>query len=118
MKYEGLIITSVYSTGRIPGKALAEASFVELYNSTNEDIPLAGVALYLASKTGEYTSYPFGYKDVIPAKGYFLIKGDAAIGAYEKVFSLDSYDAVMPIRPDVKKMSRPSQLAGTSKSRW
>ncbi len=98
--YTGLVINTVYSVGRMPGKALAEASFVELYNNTDRDIPLAGAALYLSGKTGGYTAYPFGQDHVIPAGGYFLIKGDPAIGTYETVFSLDHCDATMPIRPD------------------
>ncbi len=98
--YMGLVINTVYSVGRMPGKALAEASFVELYNNTDRDIPLAGAALYLAGKSGGYTAHPFSSDHVIPAKGYFPIKGDAAIGAYDTVFSLDHYDAAMPIRPD------------------
>lgn len=98
--YDGLVITSVYSVGRMPNKAMAEASFVEIYNNTDRDISLGGAALYLAGKTGEYTSCAFSEDHVIPAGGYFLIKGDPAIGAYETVFSLDHYDALMPIRPD------------------
>ena len=98
--YTGIVINTVYSVGRMPNKALAEASFVELYNNTDKDISLAGAALYLAGKTGDYTAHPFYEDHVIPAKGYFLIKGDNAIGTHETVFSLDHYDAVMPIRPD------------------
>ncbi|MBQ9780489.1 MAG: CotH kinase family protein [Clostridia bacterium] len=98
--YTQIVINTVYSVGRMPNKALAEASFVELYNNTDRDISLAGAALYLAGKTGNYTAYPFAESHVIPARGYFLIKGDPAIGAYESVFSLDTCDAAMPIRPD------------------
>ncbi len=98
--YRGLVIHSVYSTGRIPGKALCEASFVELYNSTDQDISLAGAALYLAGESGGYTAYPFGFSHTVPAGGYFLIKGEAAVGAYTSLFSLTHYDAEMPLRPD------------------
>ena len=98
--YTGIVINTVYSVGRMPNKALAEASFVELYNNTDRDIPLAGAALYLAGKTGNYTAYPFDESHVIPARGYFLIKGDPAIGSYKPVFTLHTCDATMPIRPD------------------
>lgn len=98
--YHGLVITTVYSTGRIPHKALAEASFVELYNSTDKDITLAGTALYLADRNGSCTAHPFAYDHIIPAGGYFLVKGEAALGTYEPVFTLTHADATLPIRPD------------------
>ncbi|MBE6559007.1 MAG: hypothetical protein E7661_08400 [Ruminococcaceae bacterium] len=98
--YGGLVITSVYSAGRMPNKALCEASFVELYNNTDRDISLAGAALYLAGKNGDYTAYPFLRGQVIPAGGYFLIKGAPAIGEFATVFSLENYDAAMSLRPD------------------
>lgn len=98
--YAGLVIHEVYSTGRIPGKALCEASFVELYNSTDKDISLAGAALYLSGKTGGYTAYPFSFDHTVPAGGYFLIRGEDAVGAYENLFSLTHYDAEMSLRPD------------------
>ncbi len=98
--YSEIVITSVYSVGRMPNKALCENSFVELYNNTDRNISLAGAALYLAGKSGDYTAYPFARDHVIPARGYFLIKGDQAIGDYTAVFTLTHCDAEMPLRPD------------------
>lgn len=98
--YSQLVITSLYTAGRMPGKALAEASYVEIYNGSDRDISLAGVALYLSGKDGAYESYAFGYEDSIPAKGYFLVRGLDAQGTYQSVLSLTHYDTAMAIRPD------------------
>lgn len=97
--YQSLVITSVYTTGRGAGKGLAEASFVELYNGSDKDISLGGAALYLSGNEGAYAAYPFEKDHVIPAGGYFLIRGLDAVGTYKTVFCLDSYDAQMPFRP-------------------
>ncbi len=98
--YHGLVIASVYSAGEVPHKALVEASFVELYNSSSQDISLAGVALYVAEGEGAYTAYPFGFDEVIPAGGHYLIRGEDAKGRYQTVFSLTSFDTTMPITPN------------------
>ncbi len=98
--YENIIISSVYSTGRVAGKALNPFCFVELYNNTDKDISLAGCALYLSDHLGNVTSYPFTYAQTISAGSYFLIKGESASGKYETVFEITDVDAVMPLRPD------------------
>lgn len=97
--YTALVITSVYTTGRGAGDALAEASFVELYNSSDKDISLAGAALYLSGNGGDYTAYPFSEGHTVPAGGYFLIRGMDAPGESRNVFTLSHYDVAMPLRP-------------------
>ncbi len=97
--YTSLVITSVYATGRTGVDALADASFVELYNASDKDVTLAGAALYLSGNQGNYTPYPFSEGHVVPAGGYFLIRGADVAGESRDVFALSSYDAAMPIRP-------------------
>lgn len=97
--YQKLVITSVYSTGKMPKKALVDASFVEIYNPTERDITLGGAALYLADADGDYVAHGFDITDTIPAGGYFLVRGMDAVGESADVFEITHYDAKMNIRP-------------------
>ncbi len=89
--YDALVITALYATGNRPG-AMADASFVEIYNNSDTDIPLAGVSLYLSDRGGDFVEYPFAAEDVIPARGHFLVRGRDAVGESEDVLSVDTYD--------------------------
>lgn len=100
--YGGLVITSFYATGSIPDRALCAASYIELFNGGDDDLPLKGVALYVSNGGGAYEEYRFGFGDVIPARGCFLIRGRDAKGVHEDVLSVDRYDTVFPLTLDAK----------------
>ena len=90
--YRSLVITSYYAAGKVAGKAMAAASFAELYNGSDTPIPLAGVSLYVSDRGGDFTEYRFSEGDMIHAKGFFLIRGKDANGAHENVLSVERYD--------------------------
>ncbi len=90
--YEALVISAYYAAGHLAGEAHAEASFVELANPTDKDIPLAGVSLYVASIDGAFTEYGFPEGDVVPADGRFLIRGMDANGESRGTLTVAVYD--------------------------
>lgn len=93
VNYRALVITSYYATGRVAGKAMVAASYVELRNGSDTPIPLAGVSLYVSDKGGNFTEYRFSEGDTIPAGGFFLVRGKDANGAHENALSVEQYDA-------------------------
>ena len=92
IRYSALVITSYYATGKVAGKAMAAASFVELHNGADTPIPLAGLSLYVSDRGGDFTEYRFSEDDVIPAKGFFLVRGKDAGGAHADALSVEKYD--------------------------
>ncbi len=90
--HDGLVITSYYAAGKVAGKAMAAASYVELHNTSDTPIPLAGVSLYVSDRGGDFTEYRFSEGDAVPAKGFFLIRGRDANGAHENAISVEKHD--------------------------
>ncbi len=89
---DSFVITSYYATGNVAGDALVDASYVELYNSTEEALPLYGLSLYLSNGGESYTEYRFHEEDTVPPKGYFLIRGRDAVGLTPQALSVEQYD--------------------------
>ena len=99
--YGALLITSYYATGNVAGDAMVEASYVELYNNSHTPIPLAGVALYVSNGEGAFSEYRFHEADVVPAEGYFLIRGRDANGRSEDALTVERYDRLFAaLSPD------------------
>ena len=92
LDYGSLVITSYYAAGRVAGKAMANASYVEMYNGSSTPIPLAGLSLYVSDRGGDFTEYRFSAEDTIPPQGFFLVRGADANGRYEKALFVESYD--------------------------
>ena len=90
--YTNLIISSYYAAGKIAGRALVAASYVELYNRGDTPISLAGVSLYVSNQEKEFAEYRFSHGDTVPPKGYFLIRGRDANGAHEDALTVEQYD--------------------------
>ncbi len=102
--YSALVITAYYATGNTPGEAMADASFVEIYNTKNTPLSLAGVSLYVQNREEEFLEYPFYDGDIIPANGAFLIRGRAALGESADVLTLEHYDRLCAsLSPDPKR---------------
>lgn len=79
--YRGLLIVSVYGTGKNNIDASASHGFIQLYNSTDHDISLAGASLYYQKKSGSaYTELIFPSEAVIPAGGYYLVRAASPTG--------------------------------------
>ncbi|UKI13518.1 MAG: lamin tail domain-containing protein [Oscillospiraceae bacterium] len=74
------MIVSVYGTGKKNTDAAASHGFVQLYNSTDRDIRLAGAALYYRKDSGGYTELLFPEDAVIPAGGYYLVRAASPKG--------------------------------------
>ena len=93
--YEGVFISKVYGNG---GKsdAAAEHSFVELYNSTDEEVSLFGLSLYCKSSGADpFVQFPFPSDAVIAPNSHYLVRGKAAAKYDEScaVLHINSYDA-------------------------
>lgn len=76
----GVIISQVYGGGGNSGAPI-KSDFIELYNTTDEDIDITGWTIFYASATGNFKaigseSYDVGIvlSGVIKAKSFFLIK--------------------------------------------
>ena len=91
--YTPLLINSYYASGKVAGKALVASSYVELYNGSDAPIALAGLSLYVSDNGGSFSEYRFASDAMIPAKGFFLVKGRDANGAHENALTLEHYDA-------------------------
>ncbi len=101
--YSVLVITAYYATGNAPGEAMADASFVEIYNNSNTPIPLAGVSLYVSDRGGAFIEYPFYEGDIVPAEGAFLVRGRDAVGESADALTVDCFDRLHPsLSPDPK----------------
>ncbi len=79
-QYRGILIVSVYGTGKKNTDASASHGFVQLYNSTDRDIRLAGASLYYRKDSGSYTELLFPADAVIPAGGYYLVRAASPSG--------------------------------------
>ncbi len=101
--YSALVITAYYATGNAPGEAMADASFVEIYNTSDTAIPLSGVSLYVSDRGEAFTEYPFYGEDVIPAHGAFLVRGRDAVGESRDVLTVEHFDRLhASLAPDPK----------------
>jgi hypothetical protein len=111
--YGKLVITSYYAPGKVAGKAMVAAGYVELHNGSNTPVSLNGLSLYVSDQGGDFTEYRFAEGDVIPAEGFFLIRGADANGAHENALSVDSYDKTFKtLSPDPKSTRICLGLAG------
>ena len=90
--YGALVITSYYATGKVAGKAMVDASYVELHNGSDKPMSLAGLSLYVSDRGETFTEYRFSAEDSVPANGFFLIRGADANGQSKDALSVDSYD--------------------------
>lgn len=96
INYTALIITSYYATGNVAGRALVDASYVEVYNNSSVPVPLAGVSLYVSNGGKSFEEYAFFAEDSVPAKGHFLIRGRNANGESRDVITVEAHDRQFP----------------------
>lgn len=74
-RLEPVIFSQVYGTGNSSGSAV-RYSYIQLYNTSDETLNLAGASLYVKSgKNKEFTEYPFPKDEYITAGHYYLIRG-------------------------------------------
>ena len=76
--YEGVLIHSVYGTGKKGAEALISNGYVQLYNNTDKNISLKGASLYYKSDgANPFDQFVFPDDAVIPAGGYYLVRANA-----------------------------------------
>ncbi len=76
--YEGVLIHSVYGTGKKGAEALISNGYVQLYNTSSKDISLKGASLYYKSDgANPFDQFVFPEDAVIPAGGYYLVRANA-----------------------------------------
>ena len=76
--YEGVLIHSVYGTGKKGAEALISNGYVQFYNNSSKDISLKGASLYYKSDgANPFDQFVFPEDAVIPAGGYYLVRANA-----------------------------------------
>ena len=76
--YEGVLIHSVYGTGKKGAEALISHGYVQLYNPTDKDISLYGASLYYKTDDANpYEQFLFPEGATIPAGGYYLVRANS-----------------------------------------
>ncbi len=113
--YDALVISAYYAAGSIAGASMAEASYVELTNTSDSALELHGVSLYLSNRGEAFAEYRFAEGDVIPAGGQFLVRGRSAVGAHAGVLSLTHSDRTFAtLAPDTEDVRLCLAPAGQS----
>lgn len=69
----GLVISEVYGAGG-NSNAAYNADFVELYNPTDDPLPLAGLSIQYRSATGGAGAPPYQLSGAVPANSHYLIQ--------------------------------------------
>ena len=105
--YEGVLIHSVYGTGKKGAEALISNGYVQLYNKSDRDIPLAGASLYYKTDNSDpFEQFFFPEDAVIPAGGYYLVRAlsPADFNPDNAVMQVEYCDAEWDIYLDNKEI--------------
>ena len=105
--YDGVLIHSVYGTGKKGAEALISNGYVQLYNTTDRNISLKGASLYYKTDDANpYEQFLFPEDAVIPAGGYYLVRTNAPTGfvAENAVMKVENCDAEWDIYLDNKEI--------------
>ena len=105
--YEGVLIHSVYGTGKKGAEALISNGYVQLYNNTDKDISLAGASLYYKSDgANPFDQFVFPAEAVIPAGGYYLVRANspADFDPAKAVLKVEYCDAEWDVYIDNKEI--------------
>lgn len=95
-----LVITSFYTPGRVAGAGLCSHAFLELYNTADRAVSLAGLSLYVSDGEGGMTEYPLPQEATVSAGGCYLLRGAAARALPDPVLTVSSADAELDFCPD------------------
>lgn len=105
--YKGVMIHSVYGTGKKGAEALISNGYVQLYNASDKDISLAGASLYYKSDgANPFDQFVFPEGAVIPAGGYYLVRTNAPnnFDPANAVMKIEHCDAEWDIYLDNKEI--------------
>ena len=105
--YKGVLIHSVYGTGKKGAEALISNGYVQLYNGTDKDIALTGASLYYKSDgNNPFDQFPFPEGAIIPAGGYYLVRANspADFDPANAVMKVENCDAEWDVYIDNKEI--------------
>ena len=105
--YKGVLIHSVYGTGKKGAEALISNGYVQLYNNTDKNISLKGASLYYKSDgNNPFDQFVFPDDAVIPAGGYYLVRAKACEGfdPANAVMKVEYFDAEWDVHIDNKEI--------------
>ncbi len=105
--YKGVMIHSVYGTGKKGAEALISNGYVQLYNASDKDIALSGTSLYYKTDgANPFEQFVFPTDAVIPAQGYYLVRTNAPAGFDEAnaVMKVENFDAEWDVYLDNKEI--------------
>ena len=105
--YKGVLIHSVYGTGKKGAEALISNGYVQLYNNTDKNISLKGASLYYKSDgANPFDQFVFPDDAVIPAGGYYLVRAKACEGfdPANAVMKVEYFDAEWNVYIDNKEI--------------
>lgn len=105
--YEGVLIYSVYGTGKSGSDAVIPHGYVQLCNISDKDISLSGASLYYKTDgTDPYTELIFPDEATVPAHGYYLVraKSPANYVSSNAVLTVESFDVEWDIFIDNKEI--------------
>ncbi len=105
--YKGVLIHSVYGTGKKGAEALISNGYVQLYNNTDKNISLKGASLYYKSDgNNPFDQFVFPDDAVIPAGGYYLVRANAPadFDPANAVMKVEYFDAEWDVYIDNKEI--------------
>ncbi len=105
--YKGVMIASVYGTGKKGAEAVMSHGYVQLYNSTDKAISLSGAALYYKTDDANpYDIFLFPEGATVPAGGYYLVRANAPADFVPEnaIMTVDAFDAEWDIFLDNKEI--------------
>ncbi len=105
--YSGVLIHSVYGTGKKGAEALISNGYVQLYNTSAKDISLKGASLYYKSDgANPFDQFVFPEDAIIPAGGYYLVRANAPadFNPDNAVLKVEYFDAEWDVYLDNKEI--------------
>ena len=105
--YKGVLIHSVYGTGKKGAEALISNGYIQLYNKSDKDIALTGASLYYKSDNNNpFDQFLFPEGAIIPAGGYYLVRTNAPadFNAANAVMKVEHCDAEWDVYLDNKEI--------------
>ena len=118
--YKGVLIHSVYGTGKKGAEALISNGYVQLYNKSDKDIALTGASLYYKSDgNNPFDQFVFPEGAIIPAGGYYLVRTNTPndFNPDNAVMKIEHCDAEWDIYLDNKEIRLLLAPSGWSISR-
>ncbi len=105
--YSGVMIAAVHGTGKKGAEAVISNGYVQLYNSTDKAISLAGASLYYKSDgANPFSQFVFPEGATIPAGGYYLVRANSPSDFVpdNAILTVEHFDAEWDVYIDNKEV--------------